>query len=73
MAEGQKRKKIILASLEAQACRTKRTTKGYMIYFPNGDMATMHLTDSDYRAEKNMRARVLRAGLSWPFDGDNRK
>lgn len=70
-----KRTRIILASLEAQGARVKATTKGWMVHFPDADHSSMviHKTESDPRAEANTRARVLRAGLSWPFDGDKRR
>lgn len=73
MAEGQKRLKIILVSLERQGCGVERKNKGWFIKFPNGDSTMIHTSDSDHRAEKNTRARVLRAGLQWPFDGSNKK
>lgn len=69
MAEGQKRIRALLASLEGQGCGVERKTKGWFIKFPDGSSMIVHLTDSDHRAEKNTRARVLRAGLYWPFDG----
>lgn len=69
-----KRHKIILSSLESQGCRIKETTKGWLIFFPDGESTMgLHKTDSDHRAEANNRARVLRAGLTWPFDGENRR
>lgn len=68
-----KRTRIILASLENQGARIKPTTKGWMIRFADGSSTVVHKTESDPRAEANTRARVLRAGLSWPFDGDKRR
>jgi hypothetical protein len=69
-----KRIKIILASLTAQGARVKETTKGWIVFFPDEAKTsmTMHKSESDHRAEANNRARVLRAGLTWPFDGENR-
>lgn len=65
-----KRTKIILASLEEQGARICESKKGWLIFFPDGvSSMTMHKTNSDHRAETNMRARVKRAGLTWPFDG----
>lgn len=68
MAEGQKRLRAILAALEGQGCGVERKDKGWFVKFPNGTSMMVHLTESDHRAEKNTRARVLRAGLEWPFD-----
>lgn len=73
MAEGQKRIKVILVSLERQGCGVERRSRGWFIKFPNGDSTVIHVTDSDHRAEKNTRSRVLRAGLEWPFDGKGGK
>ena len=70
-----KRTRVILASLEEQGAVVKETTKGWMVRFPDEARSSMviHGTESDPRAESNTRARVLRAGLKWPFDGENRK
>ncbi len=68
MADGSKRLRIILVNLERQGCVVERRKQGWFVKFPNGESTTIHLTESDHRAEKNTRARVLRAGLSWPFD-----
>lgn len=70
-----KRTRVILASLEAQGASVKRTTKGWIVFFPDEAKSSMvvHGTESDPRAEANTRARVLRAGLTWPFDGDGRR
>lgn len=73
MAEGQKRVKALLASLERQGCGVERRTKGWFVKFPDGTTTMIHLTDSDHRAEKNTRSRVLRAGMEWPFDGGRRQ
>ena len=68
-----KRTRIILASLESQGARVKQTTKGWLVFFDDGSSMVVHKSESDHRAEANTRARVLRAGLKWPFDGDKRK
>lgn len=73
MASGQKRVRVIVVALERQGCAVERKTKGWFIKFPNGDSTIIHLSESDHRAEKNTRARVLRAGLEWPFDGKRGK
>lgn len=74
MASSSKRNKVIIASLSSQGARVKETTKGWMVFFNDADKSSMviHKTESDPRAEKNTRARVLAAGLKWPFDGENR-
>ena len=68
-----KRVKVILSSLERQGALLKATKKGWFIMFPNGSSTTVHKSESDPRAEANTRSRVLRAGLKWPFDGENRR
>ena len=68
MAES-KRLKIILTSLESQGCTVIPTKKGWQVRFPDGENSIqLHTSESDHRAEKNTRARVIRAGLLWPFD-----
>lgn len=63
-----KRLKILLLSLDKQGCRVVETTKGYQVFPPSGsEPITIHKTTSDWRAEKDVRARVRRAGLDWPF------
>ena len=59
--------RVVLASLESQGCKLKDCTKGTMVYLPNGEAMTIHRTNSDHRSVLNQRARVLRAGLSWPL------
>jgi hypothetical protein len=66
-----KQMKVLLLKLEKQGCTVKPTKAGYLILMPNGDTVTFHRTPSDHRATKNMRARILRAGLEWPFDSKN--
>lgn len=63
-----KRVERIIKGLEAQGAECKRTTKGYQILLPDGNIAGMHLTESDHRAMSNTRARVRRSGLTWPED-----
>ncbi len=68
MAES-KRLKIVLASLENQGCVVEKRSRGWFIKFPDGVTAmTVHATESDHRSELNIRARIKRAGLAWPFD-----
>jgi hypothetical protein len=69
VANSSKRNRILITSLEKQGCIVRITkTGGWFVQFPNGSSMPVHNTDSDHRAEKNTRARVLRAGLTWPFD-----
>jgi hypothetical protein len=65
-----KRNRIIITDLEKQGCTVRETASGgWMVYFPDGKTSMpIHNTDSDQRAEKNTRSRVLRAGLTWVFD-----
>ena len=67
-----KRMRIVLASLESQGANVAPTNKGWMIKFPNGESMTMHRSESDHRAEMNIRSRVRRAGLTWPFDASGK-
>jgi hypothetical protein len=47
----------------------KRKHCGWWVGFPDGITSTsFHLTPSDHRADKNLRASIRRAGLVWPFD-----
>lgn len=68
MANGSKRNRIIITDLEKQGARVKETKAGYIIFFPDSSSMSLHGSESDHRAEKNTRARVLRAGLTWVFD-----
>lgn len=68
-----KRVRVILVSLERQGAVVERRKSGWLLKLPNGSTLTIHGTLSDHRAEMNMRSRVLRAGMEWPFDGKNRK
>ena len=61
--------KDLLDSLQEQGARLKRTHKGWQIRFPNGGMAVMHLTTSDWRAERNFRSVCRQNQMTWPFDG----
>lgn len=75
MASSNKRQRALIASLVNQGCTIKElrgSAGGFMVLFPNGESMTVHGSEGDHRAEKNTRARVLRAGLSWPFDPKKR-
>ncbi len=64
-----KRHRIVIASLTEQGATVTETKSGYLIKCPDKKTTiTFHKTESDPRAEANTRSRVLRAGLSWPFD-----
>lgn len=52
---------LLLAALDAGATM-KRTKKGLMIFGPTGS-ATAHFTSSDWRALRNLRTSLRRAGL----------
>ncbi len=68
MADGTKRNRILITALERQGATSRETKNGWMVRFPDGTSMTLHRSESDIRAEKNTRARVLAAGLDWPFD-----
>lgn len=63
-----KRNRIIIADLEKQGARVRETKAGFIVFFADGSSMSLHGSESDHRAEKNTRARVLRAGLTWVFD-----
>lgn len=59
----------LLNGLEAQGFSVKETKDGYRLYPDNGTkILTLHLTLSDGRGMKNLRADVRRAGYDWPLD-----
>lgn len=59
--------------LERQGALVKRTKNGYLVKNPaTGGTAGYHLTNSDPRSVKNMRAQIRRIGYEWPF-GEKRK
>lgn len=61
--------KQLLSGLESQGFRIKRTSEGYRLYPDNGSkILTLHLSVSDSRGMKNLRADVRRAGYHWPLD-----
>lgn len=61
----------MLKSLEEQGARLSKTKKGTRIMFPDGTSMGIHWTQSDSRSTMNMRSRVRRAGLVWPFDDNS--
>lgn len=71
MPNAYKRNKIIITDLEKQGAvvRPLGGNVGYFVKFPDGSSLSVHHSESDPRAERNTRARVLRAGLTWVFDG----
>lgn len=61
--------KRLVADLEKQGARVRKTKKGWLIHFPNGESMIFHTTPSDsVRGIRNQRASVKRGGLLWPFD-----
>lgn len=59
----------LISGLEAQGFTVKSTKDGYRLYPDNGTkILTLHLTLSDGRGMKNLRADVRRAGYDWPLD-----
>jgi len=50
---------------ESQGFRVKRTKKGFMVLGKpgSGQMVTLHLTCSDWRAERNAVIRLRRLGV----------
>lgn len=59
----------LLDHIEPQGVKITRVSKGFLLRLPDGGTTTVHLTNSDHRADDNLRARLKRAGISWPTDG----
>lgn len=68
MASSKSELRTILNGLEEQGCRVVRKTNGWQVLCPSGDIVTLHNTPSDYRALRNARSLIKRAGLRWPLD-----
>lgn len=61
--------KKLLTGFTNQGCTVKACTDGYRVFPPRGGkIMTIHLTLSDVRGMKNLRAEARRNGLSWPLD-----
>lgn len=58
----------IFADLERQGATVVATRSGWMIRPLTGPGIAIHKTESDRRALQNTRARIRRAGLTWPLD-----
>jgi hypothetical protein len=56
----------VIDYLEAQGATATRTTKGLMFRGPDGQTATLHWTESDWRSTRNFRANIRRMGLQYP-------
>lgn len=61
--------KKLISGLEDQGCRVKPVRGGYQFFPPNGGRPfTLHMTLSDGRGMKNLRADCRRVDLVWPLD-----
>lgn len=61
--------RVLIDGLVAQGCRVKETKGGFQFYPPCGGRPfTLHLTLSDGRGMKNLRADARRVNLVWPLD-----
>jgi hypothetical protein len=60
----------LLDHIEPQGVNVTRTTKGVLLRLPDQSTTMLHFTGSDVREAKNVRARLKRAGVSWPTDGE---
>lgn len=59
----------LVKGLEAQNCRIKEVKGGIQFFPPAGGRPfTLHMTLSDARGMKNLRADCRRVGLEWPLD-----
>lgn len=69
-----KEQMILLKSLESQGCRIEDTDKGWRVLFPDGvSTVSIHKSQGDRRSRENLRAKIKRAGLLWPFDHHHKK
>lgn len=69
MGLSQKELRALLTHLEKQGARVKETSDGFQILPPDGgQIIHFHVSTSDKRAANNMRARVKKAGMTWPGD-----
>jgi hypothetical protein len=55
-------------SMEAQGVGLTRTKKGLLLRLPDETTTMIHFTNSDVRAEANVKARLRRAGVTHPDD-----
>lgn len=62
-----KRLADLAASLEKQGARVRRSGSGYVVIGDGNRLVPLHTTPSDTNVERNMRRKVERAGLTWPF------
>lgn len=69
---GMSRKEIarLIDHIQPQGVNVTRTTKGVMLRLPDQSTTMLHFTGSDVREAKNVRARLKRAGVTWPTDGE---
>lgn len=59
----------LLSGLEDQGFTIKRIGDGYRLYPDNGSkILTLHMSVSDSRGMRNLRADVRRGGYEWPLD-----
>lgn len=58
---------VLLKNLQSQGCVIKEVKKGYLVLFANGESTTFHRTPSDVRAVRNLRAHIIRNGITWPL------
>jgi hypothetical protein len=59
--------KLVRHLEDHQGCKVKPKAAGYWVGFPNGESTTIHLSLSDTRAIKNVKACVVRNGCVWPL------
>jgi hypothetical protein len=66
MANVKKDLKRLIREAEKQGWRVKPTTKGWMLYSPDGEwMETLHRTPSDWRSLQNTISRMRKHGFKW--------
>ncbi len=63
----------LLTHVEAQGVQVTDVKNGVMLRLPNGESTVVHYSVSDHRGPANLRARLKRAGVTWPTDGDEER
>lgn len=63
-----KRLKALLAGLDAQGAEIIPTGKnGFKVLCPEGGIVLIHSTNSDHRAELNLKSELKKRGMLWPL------
>ena len=58
----------LLDYIEPQGVKISPVKNGVMLRLPDGGTQVVHFSVSDHRGPQKLRARLKRAGVSWPTD-----